>query len=431
MDRADGRQAGSSSDEGRQAVRQGSNAASRAWPGPGDVHIATAAEGALLQGAAQVIKIGCSFAGVVVLARLLAPQDFGIVAMAAPFVGFLALFQNLGLSEAAVQARRLDDRQATALFIYNLAAACILGLILLATAPLVARFYGVPEVGAIAAFSSLSLLVAALSMQHAAWGSRQMRFGLLSAAEVLASVVGLLATIVLAVWLRSFWALVIGPLAGALAMTLLLWLRVPWKPVRDVDFAGTREMFAFGASLTGFSVVNFMVRNLDNVLIGKAWGAGQLGLYDRSYRIMMFPIQSINAPLGRVLLPTLARLRDQPERYRRAYTTAIGTLALVAMPGVLAAAICSEEVVRLLLGPGWGEAAPIFRWLSLAALLSPITHTTGWLFISSDRGAALFRWGLLSGAVTLSGFVVGLPWGAEGVALSFVVTQVALLPALF
>jgi PST family polysaccharide transporter len=146
---------------------------------------------------------------------------------------------------------------------------------------------------------------------------------------------------------------------------------------------------------------------------------------------MMFPIQSINAPLARVMLPVLARLQDEPERYRTTYLLALRAIALCSVPGVMAAAMCSDRLVPFLLGRQWADASPIFFWLSLAAITQPISNTTGWLFISSGRTGELFRWSLISMPITVAGFAAGLPWGARGVAEAYFITQAVRIPILY
>ena len=190
-------------------------------------------------------------------------------------------------------------------------------------------------------------------------------------------------------------------------------------------------MLGFGANLTGFNILNYLVRNVDNVLIARSWGAAPLGLYDRSYRLMMFPIQTINQPLSRLMLPALRRVRDDPVRYRRMFLLAIRTLSLISVPGIMAGAMCSREVVSILLGERWNDAGPIFFWLSLAAVTQPVSNATGWLFMSSDRSRAMMQWGLVSAPITITGFAAGLPWGAAGVATGYFLSQVICMPLLY
>ena len=190
-------------------------------------------------------------------------------------------------------------------------------------------------------------------------------------------------------------------------------------------------MLKFGSSLGGFNLLNFLSRNLDNVIIARAQGSQQVGLYDNSYKLMMFPLQNISAPLGRVMLPVLARLQDEPERYRRAFLLALRALMVAAMPVIAISAAVSDQLIVFLLGEKWRAAGPIFFWLSLTGILAPVANATGWLFVTSGRGGAMFRWGIFSAIVTIGGFLVGIHWGAYGVAVSLFVGTLFRVPLLF
>lgn len=382
-------------------------------------------------GLAQIVRTLTMFVSTIVVVRLLTPSDFGVMAMVAPITGFILIFQEMGLGQAVVQRAAINDGQVNALFWCNIAASFAIALLFLAFSPLLILFYGDGRPGAVMALSGLTVLASGLSLQHVALLNRRMRFRALSAIEIVTSLTSLVWTIGLAAWLHSYWALFLGTLAGVIIGSTLSWTLERWRPSLQVSFSGTRQLLSFGANVTGFNILNYLARNADNVLIAKSWGATPLGLYDRSYRLMMFPIQSINQPLARVMLPTLRRVRDDPLRYRRMFLLAIRALSLISVPGIMAGAMCSREVISILLGERWNDAGPIFFWLSLAAVTQPVSNATGWLFMSSDRSRAMMQWGLVSAPVTIAGFAAGLPWGAVGVAAGYFLTQVIRIPLLY
>jgi PST family polysaccharide transporter len=390
-----------------------------------------AARGAAYSGVAQGLKIFLSMASIVVVARLLSPSDFGVIAMTTPITGFILIFQNLGLNQAVVQARSITEEQTNALFFYNLAASAAIALVFLAIAPLVGLFYGDQRPALVTAASALTVLITGTALQHTALLNRAMRFRALSFVEVTVAAANLAFTVGFAVWLRSYWALWLGALFGAVANTALVWRIGRWRPSRRIVWGSARDMVKFGANLTGFNILNFVRKNIDNVLIAKAWGPSALGLYDRSYKLMMFPLEKVNAPLARVMLPALARVQDEPARYRRMFLLSIQALSICSVPGIMGVAMCSDIVIPLLFGARWSSASPIFFWLSLAAVLQPISNATGWLFISSGRTREMFRWGLCSTPVTIGAFLIGLPWGPVGVAKAYFVSQVLTIPVLY
>jgi PST family polysaccharide transporter len=390
-----------------------------------------AAQGFLAIGSAQGVRILLTTLSTIVAARLLAPSDYGVVAMAAPVTAFVILFQNLGLNQATIQARTLDHEQSSAMFWTNALLSFGIAFALVAFAPAVSAFYGDARAGNIVAASALTVVLNGVAQQHSALLHRELRFTLLSWADILSAAAAFVATIAGALVLRNYWALWLGPFAGALVTAAVVWRASGWRPNLAVSVRGIGEMLRFGGSVTGFNLLNFLRTNLDNIVVAKGYGPSALGLYDQSYRLMMFPIINLNTPVSRVMLPVLSRLQDEPERYRRAFLTAVQAIGLVLSPGVAIAAATSGDLIPFLLGPHWQAASPIFFWMSLAALLLPIANTAGWLFISQRRGRELMQWGVFSAGTAIVGFAVGAHWGPAGVAASIFVGAVVRTPVLY
>lgn len=391
----------------------------------------TAAKGLTYVGAAQAVRTGLGIVTAIVTARILAPDDFGVVAMVAPITGFLAIFQNMGLNQATIQAKSITDEQVNALFWVTMAMSAAITAALLALSPVAAWFYSDPRAGVLTAASAVTVLLTGSALQHTALLNKHLRFKALSVIDMASAATAFVASVGFALWLKNFWAIWLGTLAGIVCNVALVWILDPWRPSFRIRMAGTRGMLTFGANLAGFNFLNFLSRNLDNVLIARVWGSHAVGLYDRSYRLMMFPLQNINGPLGRVMLPILGRLSDDGPRYRASFLTALRAIALVSVPGVGVAAAASDRLLPLLLGKQWTEAVPIFFWLSLAALTQPISNAVGWLFVTSGRTASMMRWGLFSAVTTLIAFVIGLPWGAVGVAMAYFISQMIRLPTFY
>lgn len=379
----------------------------------------------------QVLRVATTIITTAIVARLLSPSEYGVSAMAAPVAGFIAIFQNLGLSQAVVQAKSLQSEESNALFWINLGASVLIGLIMIAISPAIGEFYGDPRPGYFVAATSAVIIASGLKQQHQAILSREMQFHALSINDGVSALVTMAATILAAYYLHNYWAIYLGGLAGMVASSALMWTACSWRPQLKLGLSAAKGMIGFGANVTGFNMLNFLARNADNVLIARHSGSAAVGLYDRSYKLMLFPLQNINAPISRVMVPALSRLQDHPERYRRAYLLSLRALVLVSMPGVIAMAIASAPVVMLLLGKQWGAAVPIFFWLSLTAVVQIVANTTGWLFVSSGRAGEMMRWGLFSSLVSIASFLAGLPWGAEGVARAYFVGQALAVPALY
>ena len=390
----------------------------------------SAASGAAWLGSAQVVRLGLTILSTAIIARVLTPDDYGVVAMVGPILALIAMFQDLGLGAAAIQADTISRQQSNSLFWLNMLASTCLALFLVVLAPAIGWFYGDGRAGYVAATLAIGLVISGSGLQHSALLNRELRFAWLGLIDITTLIVTYGVSITMAIQLRSYWALVIGTLAGSLIQNLLYWRASPFRPARP-SLRGIGDMARFGVHLTGFSLLNFFVRNLDDVLVARFAGARATGLYDRSYRLMMMPLQSINGPINRILQPILARLREEPERYRRIYTFAMRGTMLAITPGVAVTALLSERLMPWLLGGHWKDAGPIFFWLGLTGLIQPVANLTGLLYITTGRGAAMVRWGVFSAIVTIAAFAIGIQWGAVGIAKALFLSAVVRIPFLF
>ena len=387
--------------------------------------------GVLVTGGAQIVKLGCQITSVIILSRLLQPADFGIVAMTAPVVAFVGLFQDLGLTQATVQKKQITHAEVNSLFWINMALSISLGVTLILIAPYAARFYNEPQVAALVAAMSIQLVVLGSGAQHYALITRKMGFGRLAIQDSVAAVLGLAAAIAWAYYERTFWALFVGGMTTITVATIACWIGSGWLPGIPRWVAGTRSMVNFGAGITGFNFTNYFARNLDQILIGRQWGNQELGLYDRAYRLLLFPLQQIIFPLSKVMVPALSRMQNEPDRYRKAYLRVVPLLLLAALPGVAFAIGTADLFIPLVLGQQWQDSAVIFQALGFAGLLQPLNSPSGWLFISQGRTTEYLRWGIFAAVTTSVAFVLGLPYGAFGVAVAYAIQEYLRTPLLW
>lgn len=362
-----------------------------------------------------VLQTGSTF----ILARLLTPQDYGLIGMVSAVTGFVLLFKDMGLSMATIQKAEINHRQISTLFWVNVGFGIATMLVTVAIAPGIAWFYGEPRLTLITLISSIGFFFGGLSVQHYALLTRQMRFTALAKIDIIAMLVGIIAGIVLAKYGIGYWALVVMQLVSAIATAIGVWLMCSWRPSLPSLHSGVGEMLAFGGNLTGYGIINYFSRNLDNILIGRYWGAGQLGLYSKAYQLLLLPINQINAPIASVAITALSRLVDSPEQYRKAYVRIVEKVALLTMPLMIFMIATSDWLVLLLLGSQWTDSYRIFILLAVAGLIQPVANSTGWLFITQNRSRDMFQWGLMGGTITILSFFVGLHWGAVGVAASY------------
>ena len=246
-----------------------------------------------------------------------------------------------------------------------------------------------------------------------------MRFLALSVIEISSLIIGLVTALIAAWRGMHYWSLVISSLSTSFVYVVGVWIVCRWLPGWPKRKAGVRGMLWFGGHLTGSSLVNFAARNIDNVLIGRYWGPTQLGLYSRAYQLLLLPLEQINAPLDTVAITSLSKLIDSPERYRQAYLRMLEKVVMVTMPGIALMIVISDWLVRVMLGPQWIETGRIFAILGVMGILEPVSFTLGWLMVSQARTKEFMQMVIFNSIVSIIAIIIGLRWGAIGVAASF------------
>jgi O-antigen/teichoic acid export membrane protein len=366
-----------------------------------------------------------------VLARILSPGDFGLLAMVMPLVGFAAVFADAGLSMATVQRVEISHRQVSNLFWFNVMLGVLLALLVVMASPVVAWFYSEPSLAPLTILLALPLVLTGLSVQHKALLTRQMRFGTLAWITIASQAVSIGVGVAFAAWGAGYWSLGIMHVANAAALMVLIWSAAGWVPGLPRRGAGTGAMLAFGGNMAAFSFINFFVRNLDNILIGAVWGKSALGLYSRAYNLLLLPITQLNGPVGRVAVPALSRLQQEPERFAAYYRKGLLLLAAMGMPLVAFCAVATDDVVLAVLGAKWVDAVPIFRALAPAAFCGTFNVALGWVFVPLGQVNRQVRVAVFSAAANISAFFIGLRWGPVGVAYGFSIaitlTQIPML----
>jgi len=371
---------------------------------------------------AQVSKLIMQFGSIVVIARFLEPEDYGLIGMVTVITGFISIFKDLGLSMATVQREQITHAQVSTLFWINLVISGAIMALTMALAPGIAWFYGEPRLIGITLALASGFIFGGLTVQHQALLKRQMRLGLLAIIDIVSMITSISIAVTLAILGRGYWALVAMQLVMVIINCIGVWVSCGWRPGWPKFDEEVAPMLAFGGWNTGFTVVNYFTRNLDNLLIGKFWGADQLGLYAQAYKLLVLPLQQINFPLSTVALPGLCSVQSDPERYRSYYGKAIELMVMLGMPVSVYMAVDADRLIINLLGSQWSEAVILFRLLSPVAFISTFNVATGWVFISMGRADRQFRWNIFASIIAVIGFLIGVRWGALGVAIAGSIT---------
>lgn len=370
---------------------------------------------------ARIAKQILQFIISVILARLLTPEDFGLVGMIAVFTGFAALFGELGFGAALIQRQDVEEQHYSSIFWLNLLSGFILMGVVIAAAPAIAAFYNEPRLVPLTMLIAVNFLIGALNIVQQALLTRALNFQKLAFIETISMLMAGSVAIVLAYLGYGVYALVWQMLISTMAGVILMWNVTGWYPHLIFSWQSARELLGFSSNLLGFNVFNYWVRGADNLLIGKFIGSGGLGIYTRAYSTMLLPLNQVSAVVGRVMFPALARIQDDKPRIKRIYLQAISMISLITFPMMLGLLVVSKSFVLALYGPQWAAVVPILQILCLVGLAQSVGTTTGWIYQSQGRTDWLFYWGIASGIVTFIAFGVGIIWGVLGVTIAYAI----------
>lgn len=355
----------------------------------------------------------------VILGRLLAPVDFGVVTMVTTFSLLLTNFGLNGFTEAVIQSKEIDHGSASNLFWLNLSAGMLLTGGFAASGSLLARLYRNPLLPHIAIAMSVAIFISKGGVIHLALLRRGMHFAAVSANLAVARAANAVVTILLAFLGWHYWALVAGLVTQELSVAVGAWWLCRWHPSLPARTGRTGSLIRFAASTYGLFCFKYATQNIDNLLVGWRFNAIALGFYKRAYDLFVLSQSELISPLHNVALATFSRLNQDHLRFTRYLVSSLAMLAFVGMAVGTGLALVGKDVVRLVLGPQWGEAGKIFSFFGPGIGIMLLYSTTGWIHLSLGNPNRWLRWTVLEFAVTVLLFLAALRWGPKGIAAAW------------
>lgn len=390
-----------------------------------------AARGLLSTGSSQIGQMVLQLVSVAVLARLLTPQDFGLVAMVMIVIGVADLFRDLGLSNAAIAARELSLGMRSNLFWANTGMGALLALAVAAFAPAIAALYGRPELTAITWGLAPMFLLSGLATQFRVHLVRSLRFSALAGISLVAPLLSLGIAIPLALAGAGPWAIVAQSLAGAAINLVLLVLIARWLPGRLERATGLRHMLRLGGAFFASSLLTYVKQNADSFIIGYQFGADRLGLYNRSVQTIRTPIRQLQQPFGAVVVPVAARQQDD----KHALMATLRDFAAPMTYGISAVAAIAagapRDLIAVVLGSQWLDAAPVLMCVALSAAVAAAAGPVSWVYTSLGLAGALLRYTTLTTVITLVLIVAGAQFGFVGAAVGYLLSTMVSYPLTF
>ncbi|HBK46226.1 MAG TPA: lipopolysaccharide biosynthesis protein [Xanthomonadaceae bacterium] len=378
-----------------------------------------AAGGAAVTMFGQAAKMVVQFGGIVLLARLLSPYDYGLMAMVTAIVGVAEILRDFGLSSAAIQAKQVSREQRDNLFWINSGIGLALSVVVFASAHWIASFYREPVLVTISQALAVTFLLNGMTTQYRAHLSRGLRFGQVALSDVGAQVMGLVAGVAAALVGWGYWALVLQQVVQAIVNLLIAALCARWLPRGYRRDAPMRSFLSFGWNLMAAQLLGYASRNVGQVIIGARTGADALGLYNRAFQLLMMPLNQINAPATTVALPVLAQLQDDRERFGAFLLR--GQSVMVHLIVAVFAFACAQALplIVLVLGEQWREAVPLFQVLTVGGIFQATAYAAYWVFLAKGLMRQQLVYSVVARTLLIAFILVGSIWGVTGVAAGY------------
>jgi O-antigen/teichoic acid export membrane protein len=380
---------------------------------------AKAVRGGFAKLCGQAANFAVRIASVAILARLLDPEDFGLVAMATVVTGVYGLFSTAGLSSATVQQATITDEQISTLFWINLAVGILLALMSAASASALVAFYHEPRLFWVTIAIGFGFVLNGAGVQHSALLERQLRYVALTVIDLVSQIGGIVVALCMALAGLGYWALVVAAIVSPAISTVCMWLTTAWIPGAPRWGKATLPMLRFGGAITLNSLVVYVAYNFDKVLLGRFWGADALGIYGRAYQLVTIPTSNLNSAVGGVAFSALSRLQHEPDRLRNYFLKGYSLVVSLTIPTTIFCAMFSNDIVLVILGPKWLEAAVIFRLLAPTVLIFGMINPLAWLLFSVGLTRRSLTIALVIAPLVISAYFIGLPYGPKGVAIAY------------
>ncbi len=362
---------------------------------------------------------GLRFVIGVILARLLSPEAFGLIGMLTVFIGFASIFVDLGFGSALIQKQDATPDHYFSIFWVNVGFGLLLMLMFMAFSPLIAQFYSQPSLLPLTMLISTNFFIGSLTIVQSSLLRKRLDFRRLAFVDLTALVISGSAGIIMASIGMGAWSLALQSVILTSLTVVLLWILSDWRPVMRFKWTAVRELLGFSTNLLGFSSINYWLRNADKLLVGRVLGASALGIYSKSYSIMLLPLTMISGTIGQVMFPSFSSIQDDKQRVARVYLRITRAIALVTFPMMVGLWMVADHFVLALLGHQWVGMIPILNVFCVVGLIQSIGTLNGNLYLSQGRSDLQFKVGVVVGILGIGAIALGLRWGIQGVAYAY------------
>ena len=378
----------------------------------------------------RIVQAVLNFGVTVVLARLLVPEDFGLLAMVTVVTGFVTIFFDFGFTNVVIYKQDMSRLELDSIFWFNIATGLVLFAIAWLSADFIASFYANEKLVLITKVVSVAFILKALNVVQSALYLKRLQFKMLTLVSFSAIAVSSSFAIYLAFKGWNVWALVYRSLAQNGITVILLFIFSSWWPTLSFSFSALAGNFNYAAKVAGNNIITYWSRNFDNLIIGKISGEHTLGLYSKSYSLMMLPLQNISMVIRRVMLPSFAQIQNDKDRVRNIYLQLTNLICFFTFPFVVCLTVLAEPIILTVYGPKWAGMILPVQLLSLGAIPRAILSLNGSVFLAMGRPDIPLKINLILVPILLAGFYFGLTInGLLGLLIAYlVIWSIAFFP---
>ncbi|MBW4691602.1 MAG: MOP flippase family protein [Lyngbya sp. HA4199-MV5] len=369
-----------------------------------------------------------SFAVFPILARLLGPEAFGLIALTSVFLSFLQVFLDQGFGQAIIQRRDLEPEHLDTAFWTSMGMSVFLMGLTCASADLVAAFFKQPLLVPIIRWLSLSFLFTGLDSIQSTILSRELAFKTLATRSLIATVASGVVSVTMAFQGYGVWSLVAQTITNGVVSVAVLWSSTKWRPGFRFSVRHFNELFTYGINIVATNILNFFNRRADDFLIGYFLGPVALGYYTVAYRLLLITTQLLISTMQRISMPVFSKIQDDTERLRRAFFKSIQLTNLVAYPAFVCLSVLAPELITLLFGSQWQASIPVMQILGLVGFLQAGFFYNGPMLMALGKPHWNLRYNLFQAVCNVTCFLIAVRWGIVAVAASYVIRSYATSP---
>jgi len=356
-----------------------------------------------------------------ILARVLAKNDFGLIAIAVVAINYLSVLKDLGLGVALIQRKGDVQEAANTVFTINLIIGLVLSVIIIPLAPLIAIYFRDPQVTSVVRWMGISFIINALGSVHTNWLVRDLNYRRKLIPDIGSPLIKGVVSIGMAYLGYGVWSLVFGQLAGAIASVVLVWIVLPWRPRLTLDRNIARGLMKFGASVTAIDIMTEITDNIDYVIVGRIFGLVPLSIYTLAYRLPEMLLIGNLWVMGGVVFPAFSTVQDKPNELRKGFLASVRLVELIAVPISLGLFIAADPIVRVVFGEQWLEAIPVLRVLAIYAWVYSLGYHVGGFYKAIGRPDILLKLSILTLIIIIPALLIGARFGIIGVAVGHLV----------